>query len=133
MQKLNYFYTHTIKQYEKYLYCFDFTILYAIYLIFSTNFKDYADSLVKNIAKILQKGSMKENNTSQTFVIKAVVQNSKISLTKRYTRSFQNQKEISTLLKLEEMYQNQFKLIIDAVSNGFCKIVNIPKKQIIGS
>jgi len=31
---------------------------------------------------------MKENNTSQTFVIKAVVQNSKISLTKRYTRSF---------------------------------------------
>ena len=31
------------------------------------------------------------------------------------------------------MYQNEFKLIIDAVSNGFCKIVNIPKKQIIGS
>lgn len=42
MYDLNIFYTSSIKKYEKKLYSFDATILYAMYLLSTTNFKDYA-------------------------------------------------------------------------------------------
>lgn len=54
MYNLNIFYTSAIKKYEKKLYSFDATILYAMYLLSTTNFKDYAEVIIKNTSKMLE-------------------------------------------------------------------------------
>lgn len=54
MYKLNMFYNFVIKQQEKYLYCFDSTVLYGMYLISTTNFKDYAKMIIKNTSKQME-------------------------------------------------------------------------------
>lgn len=54
MYKLNNFYSHTVKEQEKYLYCFDSTVLYGMYLISTTNFKDYARTIIKSTSKQME-------------------------------------------------------------------------------
>jgi hypothetical protein len=53
MYALNIYYNEVIKKYEKKLYCFDATILYAMYLLSTTNFKEYAELIIKNTSKVL--------------------------------------------------------------------------------
>jgi hypothetical protein len=54
MYELNKFYNYIIKEYEKYLFCFDSTILYGMYLISTTNFKDYAKGIIKSTSKLME-------------------------------------------------------------------------------
>ena len=54
MYEVNIFYSYIIKEQEKYLYCFDSTVLYGMYLISATNFKDYAKAIIKNTSKQME-------------------------------------------------------------------------------
>jgi hypothetical protein len=54
MYELNIFYSEIIKKYERKLYSFDATILYAMYLLSTTNFKEYAELIIKNTSKMLE-------------------------------------------------------------------------------
>lgn len=54
MYKLNKFYNSCIKIYEKTLYSFDATVLYGMYLLSTTNFKEYAEIIIKNTSKLLE-------------------------------------------------------------------------------
>ena len=64
MSDLNNFYNYVIKEQEKYLYCFDSTVLYGMYLISATNFKDYAKSIIKNTSKQMEEACISEMNAS---------------------------------------------------------------------
>ena len=54
MHRLNVFYSKTIKRFEKSIFLFDSTSLYAMYLLSTTNFKEYAELIIKNTAKLLE-------------------------------------------------------------------------------
>jgi hypothetical protein len=54
MHNLNIFYNKTIKIYEQKIYVFDSTVLYAMYMLSTTNFNEYAELIIKNTAKILE-------------------------------------------------------------------------------
>jgi hypothetical protein len=53
MYELNVFYNTVIKRYEKSIFLFDATALYAMYMLSTTNFKDYLEIIIKNTAKLL--------------------------------------------------------------------------------
>jgi hypothetical protein len=53
MHALNIFYDSVIKGYERSLFLFDTTALYAMYMLSTTNFKEYAELIIKNTAKLL--------------------------------------------------------------------------------
>ena len=73
MNNLNEFYNKLIKIYEEKLYNFDSTVIYAMYLLSTTNFKDYAELIIKKTAKLLEEAQISENNASETFTIRAIV------------------------------------------------------------
>jgi hypothetical protein len=54
MYILNCFYSEIIKMHEKKLYSFDATVIYAMYILSTTNFKDYAEIIIKNTSKLLE-------------------------------------------------------------------------------
>lgn len=54
MYELNLFYNRIIKGYERSLFLFDTTALYAMYMLSTTNFKEYAELIIKNTAKLLE-------------------------------------------------------------------------------
>ena len=73
MNNLNEFYNKLIKIYEEKLYNFDSTVIYAMYLLSTTNFKDYAELIIKKTAKLLEEAQISENNASETFTIRTIV------------------------------------------------------------
>ena len=75
MHNLNVFYNLVIKEYEQKIFVFDSTVLYAMYLLSTTNFKEYAEIIIKNTAKLLEDVYVFENNVSDTFAMRAVVKN----------------------------------------------------------
>jgi hypothetical protein len=79
MHKLNIFYNKVIKGYESSLFLFDTTALYAMYMLSTTNFKEYAELIIKNTAKLLEEVYVFENNASETFAIRTVVRREKDS------------------------------------------------------
>lgn len=101
MYELNKFYNLTVKEYEKYLFCFDSTILYSMYLISTTNFKDYAKGIIKHTSKIMEEVCVSERGATETFAIRAVIKNSKESYIKKATQNFKAEKDISSQMKLE--------------------------------
>jgi hypothetical protein len=54
MYSLNQLYGNSCKAYEKKLYSFDATVLYGMYLLSTTNFKDYAETIIKNTSALLE-------------------------------------------------------------------------------
>lgn len=58
MYELNKFYNYVIKEQERYLYCFDSTVLYGMYLISATNFKDYAKAIIKSTSKQMEEACL---------------------------------------------------------------------------
>jgi len=54
MYQLNQFYGNHIKLLEKTLYSFDATVIYGMYLLSTTNFTEYAETLIKNTSKLLE-------------------------------------------------------------------------------
>ena len=54
MHRLNVLYSETIRKYEKNVFLFDSTALYAMYLLSTTNFKEYAEMIIKKTAKLLE-------------------------------------------------------------------------------
>lgn len=73
MNNLNEFYNKLIKIYEEKLYNFDSTVIYAMYLLSTTNFKDYAELIIKKTAKLLEEAQISENDASETFAIRTIV------------------------------------------------------------
>lgn len=51
-------------QLERSLYLFDTTALYAMYMLSTTNFKEYAELIIKNTAKLLEEVYLLESGSS---------------------------------------------------------------------
>lgn len=64
-----------------------------MYLISTTSFKDYAKSIIKNTAKLMEEVSINENNSSETFGIRTIVKDSKRSYIKDQIKYFKTEKE----------------------------------------
>ena len=73
MHRLNVFYSETIRKYERSIFLFDSTALYAMYLLSTTNFKEYAETIIKNTAKLLEDVYVLESSAAETFSIRTVV------------------------------------------------------------
>lgn len=73
MYRLNVFYSKTIRKFEKSIFLFDSTALYAMYMLSTTNFKEYAELIIKNTAKLLEDVYVLENSASETYSIRTVV------------------------------------------------------------
>ena len=79
MYELNVFYSEYIKKYEQNIFLFDSTAVYAMYMLSTTNFKEYAELIIKNAAKLLEEVYVSESRASETFAIRTVVRKEKIS------------------------------------------------------
>lgn len=132
MFELNMFYSEKIKPQESKLYSFDSTVIYAMYLISTTSFKDYAKSIIKNTAKLMEEVSINENNSSETYGIRTIVKDSKKSFIKDQTKYFKTERERETKQVIGEQFQNNFRLVIDMVNSGFCRLINISKRELLG-
>lgn len=73
MYRLNIFYSKTVKRFEKSIFLFDSTALYATYLLSTTNFKEYAETIIKSTAKLLEDVYVLESNAAETYSIRTVV------------------------------------------------------------
>lgn len=117
---------------EEKLFSFDSTVIYAMYLISTTSFKDYAKSIIKNTAKLMEEVSINENNSSETFGIRTIVKDSSKSFIKDQIKYFKTERQRETKQVIGEKFQNNFRLVIDMVSSGFCRLVHLPKRELIG-
>ena len=54
MYDLNNFYFRKIKEQQEKINNFNGTIMYAMYLLSTTNYKEYAESLIKNTSRTLE-------------------------------------------------------------------------------
>jgi hypothetical protein len=125
---LNIFYNSKIKLYEKKIFVFDCTVLYAMYMLSTTNFKEYAEIIIKNTAKLLEEVYVFENDASETFAIRAFARDELKSFI--YLPGNKLQPICTTDRKGNEETQ-RFKLIIDTVSTGLCKILHLSKGELI--
>ena len=94
MYDLNKFYNIEIKKYEKVLYSFDATVLYSMYLISTTNFKDYAKGIIKSTAKLMEEVYVSEGNVCEIFAIRTLVK----KVGKCFIREFGNRFEAEQAL-----------------------------------
>ncbi len=72
MYELNVFYSKVVSL-ERNLYLFDVTALYAMYMLSTTNFKEYSELIIKNTAKLLEEVYLLDNGSSETYAIRTVV------------------------------------------------------------
>jgi hypothetical protein len=63
MHDLNVFYSKVV-QLERSLYLFDATALYAMYMLSTTNFKEYSELIIKNTAKLLEEVYLLDSGSS---------------------------------------------------------------------
>ena len=134
MHRLNLFYSKTIKRFEKSIFLFESTALYSVYLLSTTNFKEYAEMIIKNTAKLLEDVYALESNAAETYSIRTVVRKvSKSYLPKQSTCLSLNNDGNSLHNMLGDDYFRRCKLMIDEVSSGFCKMIGIRRIDLIGS
>ena len=81
MHATNLFFCKEIREYEHYLNIFDSTVMYGMYLLSTTNFKDYSEAVIKNTSKRLEEIQIYENNATETFVIRAVAESKEKTFT----------------------------------------------------
>jgi hypothetical protein len=72
MYDLNVFYSKVVRL-ERSLFLFDATALYAMYMLSTTNFKEYSELIIKNTAKLLEEVYLLDSGSSETFAIRTVV------------------------------------------------------------
>ena len=70
MYALNCFYHKSVKKSERKIYSFDATAIYAMYLLSTTNFKDYAEDIIKGTSKLLEEVDVSQNLVAETFAIR---------------------------------------------------------------
>lgn len=63
MYELNIFYSKVV-QLEHSLFLFDVTALYAMYMLSTTNFKEYSELIIKNTAKLLEEVYLVDSGSS---------------------------------------------------------------------
>lgn len=125
MYELNVFYGKVSETYEKRLYSFEATILYGMYLLSTTNFKEYAETIIKKTAKKLEDVESGNNAIEQTFSIRIVVRN-------RHQSYLQGGQFLQDLKFEEGPTAAQYQLIIDAASSGLCKLLKYKGHELIG-
>jgi hypothetical protein len=62
MYNLNEFYYKKVKEQESKINNFNGTILYSMYLLSTTNYKDFAEKLIKNTTRTLESIQIHEEN-----------------------------------------------------------------------
>ena len=70
MYALNCFYHKSVKKSERKIYSFDATAIYAMYLLSTTNFKDYAEDIIKGTSKLLEEVDVSTNLVAEAFAIR---------------------------------------------------------------
>jgi hypothetical protein len=134
MYALNVFYNKVIKRFEKNIYLFDSTAVYAMYMLSTTNFKEYAELIIKNTAKLLEDVYVSENNSSETYAIRSVVKRGMESYIPHPKDSLKIMPSMGpNKISIENYDAKSCKLIIDSVSSGICKILNFRKEDLLDS
>lgn len=69
-----------------------------------------------------------ENRMAETFAIRAKIENP----TKSHSKEESSRFGYSQIDEEEEQYNESWKLIIDGVSKGLCKMMKLDKKELLG-
>lgn len=131
MYELNVFYSKVV-QLEHSLFLFDATALYAMYMLSTTNFKEYSELIIKNSAKLLEEVYLIDSGSSETFAIRTVVRRRDTSFMENSVEGLSPIKNATTQHSFMELHENGCKLVIDAVSEGLCKIVGVRRNDLLG-
>ena len=110
---------------------FEGTIIYATYLMTTTNFRDYTDELMKEITTHIEKTQISDHKEAETFSIHVHA----VPRDKYHGPSVHNH-GLQPLYEEEENFEGigqNFMMVIDSVSAGFCKEIKVDKKDLIGS
>lgn len=95
-----------------------------MYMLSTTSFKEYAELIIKNTAKILEEVYVFESRASETYAIRTVVKSdlhSYIDQPKSILDYNKQGKPTTHNIKKDHMY----KLIVDTFSLDLCKILEI--------
>ncbi len=80
MYDLNGYYAREVRVKEQKLSLLDGTALYAVYLLSTTNFREYAESLIKASAKTMEEARLFDCAQSETYAVSAEVHSPSLSL-----------------------------------------------------
>lgn len=92
MYDLNHYYAREVKLKEQKLSLLDGTALYAVYLLSTTNFREYAESLIKASAKTMEEARLFDCAQTETYAISAEVHSPSLSFLENAKSLSMNQK-----------------------------------------